>query len=175
MGVANLFDRPGHRAFFLDLASHPGNRVYISRFDIGSLWAAANFGLVYRDSYYHVLSSYDDGEVAKFAPGSAHLRELMRFAIENGLTRFDFTVGDEPYKREWSDITVTLYDHMSAATLRGQPIVAATAAVRSLKRTIKQTPALWSLFSRLRAKFGGKAAAAQAPQRVEKSPPVAPT
>ncbi len=33
--------------------------------------------------------------------------------------RFDFTVGDEPYKRDWSDTELRLHDYLAAVTLRG--------------------------------------------------------
>src|SRR5262249_55427893 len=58
MGVGNLFARSGCREFFLDLASNPpGNDlVHISRLEVDQTWAAINFGLQFRGSYYHVLS-----------------------------------------------------------------------------------------------------------------------
>src|SRR5262249_25635873 len=105
----------------------------------------------FRTCYYLVLSSYHDGELAKFGPGRAHLHELLRHAIDRGFRAFDFTVGDEPYKRDWSDTELKLYDYLAAATVRGWLVVAATAAFRRAKRIIKQTPALWRTFSKVRA------------------------
>jgi CelD/BcsL family acetyltransferase involved in cellulose biosynthesis len=78
----------------------------------------------------------------------------MRRAIERGLTYFDFTIGDEPYKRDWCDREVTLYDHLAAASLRAAPVVLALSAFRSGKRLVKQTPVLWHAFTRLRALIG---------------------
>ena len=72
--------------------------------------------------------------------GRARLRELLKYAIERGLQRFDFTIGDERYKLEWCDSSLKLYDHAAAATWRGWPAARATAARRRLKRLIKQTP-----------------------------------
>jgi CelD/BcsL family acetyltransferase involved in cellulose biosynthesis len=75
----------------------------------------------------------------------------MRRAIGRGLAYFDFTVGDESYKREWSDVELRLYDHTAPATLRGLPVAAAMAGYRRAKRLIKQTPVLWRLFSKARS------------------------
>src|SRR5581483_7850814 len=110
MGVPNLFARPGYREFFLDYATGDETRAiaHVSRLDVGDCRAALNFALMFRGRYYHVLASYDGGEVAKFGPGAAHLHELMRHAIEHGCTEFDFTIGDEPYKRDWSDTELAL-------------------------------------------------------------------
>jgi len=155
-GIGDIFAPPGHSAFYIDLATNPRLRdfVHVSRVDIGPLCAAANFGVVFGDCYYHVLASFADTEVAHYGPGALHLRELMAYAIKRGLKRFDFTIGDEPYKQEWSDATLALYDHAATVTWRGLPARALSAVQRRTKRTIKQTPALWRLASQARAIAG---------------------
>jgi CelD/BcsL family acetyltransferase involved in cellulose biosynthesis len=152
MGVANLFAKPGHAAFYRELATAPQMHglVHLSRLDVGGTWAAVNLGLTFRDCYYHILASYDDGEVSRFGPGAAHLRELLKFAIERGLKRFDFTIGDEPYKRDWCDTEQHLYDYSAAATLRGWPETALALGKRSAKRMIKHSAPLWNMVVRVR-------------------------
>jgi CelD/BcsL family acetyltransferase involved in cellulose biosynthesis len=156
MGVDSMFARPGYRAFYRDVATDPGTRdlIHVSRLDVGSDIAAANMGLRFRACYYLVLSSYHDGDLARFGPGRAHLHELLRYAIDCGYQRFDFTIGDEPYKRDWSDIEHKLHDHLAAVTIRGRLVVAITTALRRAKRFIKQTPAMWRAFSKARALAG---------------------
>lgn len=153
MGVPNMFARPGRAAFFRELvAVPPAHRlVHLSRLDVGQTFAAVNLGLIFRDCYYHVLASYDDGEVSRFGPGAAHLRELLRYAIERGLKRFDFTIGDEPYKRDWCETEQHLHDYSAAVTLRGWPSAALSLAWRRIKRAIKQTAPLWNAVVRLRS------------------------
>jgi len=153
MGVANMFARPGYAAFFHELAAAPQMRalVHLSRLDVGGTWAAINLGLTFRGCYYHVLASYDDGETSRFGPGAAHLRELLKYAIERGLKRFDFTIGDEPYKRDWCETEQKLYDHSAAATLRGLPVTAVALVWRRTKRLIKRSAPLWNVAVRVRA------------------------
>lgn len=183
MGAPDMFARPGWRDFYADIAANPCTRrfVHVSRLEVGGAWVAINLGLMFRDTYYHVLASYEDGEVARFGPGAAHLRQLMQFAIEQGLKHFDFTIGDERYKLEWSDRTLPLFDHVAAATARGWPAAAMMHGHRRLKRLIKQNEVLWTVFSRLRAVFGSKnkkgaeeAGGAEA-EIVRKAPPLAPS
>ena len=156
MGVANLFARPGHAEFYRALASEPATRplVHVSRLDVGTTTAAVNLGLTHRDCYYHLLASYDDGELSRFRPGAAHLHDLMRLAIERGFHIFDFTIGDERYKRDWCDTEIKLHDHISAATWHGALIAMPRLAGQRFKRWIKQTPILWSVFSTARAMAG---------------------
>ena len=116
--------------------------------------AAANFAIVFGDCYYHVLSSYCDGELTRYGPGTLHLRELLAYAIKRGLRLFDFTIGDEHYKLEWSDLRLKLYDFSAAATWRGWPSSFASIARRRVKRFIKQTPLVWHWGSRLRSAAG---------------------
>jgi CelD/BcsL family acetyltransferase involved in cellulose biosynthesis len=155
-GIPDMFARPGYREFFLDVASNPAMRhcVHVSRVEVGSVDAAANFAIVHGDCYYHILSSYCDGRVAHFGPGALHLRELMAHATKLGLGKFDFTIGDERYKTEWCDERLRLSDYCAAASWRGWPASALSAARRRLKRYIKQTPAAWRIVSDLRAAFG---------------------
>jgi CelD/BcsL family acetyltransferase involved in cellulose biosynthesis len=149
MGVPNMFARPGHAEFYRALITHRPF-VHLSRLDVGATWAATNLALLHGDCYYHVLASYDDGEVSRFGPGAAHLRELLRYAIGRGCTRFDFTIGDEPYKRDWCETEQQLHDYAAAVTLRGWPSFAIASAWRRAKRMIKQSTLLWGVAVRVR-------------------------
>jgi CelD/BcsL family acetyltransferase involved in cellulose biosynthesis len=155
MGVADLFARPGYVAFLRELAATPAERrlVHLSRLDVGATRAAANLGLIHRDCYYHVLASYDDGEVSRFGPGAAHLRELLQFAIRRGLRRFDFTIGDEPYKRDWCESEQRLHDYSAAVTMRGWPSAVVSGSWRRIKRTIKHSAPLWNAVVKVRSTF----------------------
>ena len=154
MGVPNMFARPGYLAFFRDLTLSARALVHVSRLDVGDTWAAINLGLTFGDCYYHILASYDDGEVSRFGPGAAHLRELMHYAIRHGRGRFDFTVGDEPYKREWCETEQLLFDHSSATSLRGIPAAAYALLWGHMKRAIKHSGWFWNLTQRARAAVG---------------------
>jgi CelD/BcsL family acetyltransferase involved in cellulose biosynthesis len=156
MGVGNLFARPGYAEFYRALATDPATKhlVHVSSLNVGATAAAINLGLTWRGCYYHLLASYDDGEASRFGPGAAHLHDLMRWAIEHDLGVFDFTIGDEPYKRDWCDTEVRLYDLIAGATRRGLFVAAVMAVAARLKRWIKQTPLLWALFSKGREAVG---------------------
>lgn len=165
MGVANMFARPGWADFFRQISGDPAVRqvTHVSRLEVGDTLAATNFGLLFGGRYYHVLAGYDDGDVSKYGPGAAHLRDLMRYAIEHGCEAFDFTIGDEGYKREWSDTAISLHDARLALTWRGRVVALISATLSHAKRTIKQTPLLWSWATRIRAALGRRGTAAPDP------------
>jgi CelD/BcsL family acetyltransferase involved in cellulose biosynthesis len=155
-GIADMFAKLGYRDLFNDFASNPQTQhlVHVSRVEIGDSTAAANFALIFGDCYYHVLSSYCDSEVTRLGPGVLHLRELLAYAIKAGLRLFDFTIGDEPYKMEWSNMRLKLFDYSEAATWRGAAPNSASIVRRRIKCFIKQTPLAWRLASRARSVFG---------------------
>jgi CelD/BcsL family acetyltransferase involved in cellulose biosynthesis len=156
LGVGNMFERPGYRDFFLDLATGPQSSrlTHLSRVDVGAMTVAANFGLTYRGRYYYILAGYDDGELARFGPGAIQLMDVMRYATEQGCKLFDFTIGDEPYKREWCDIEIGLCDYVSPASWRGSLLALSTVAFRRLKRGIKRNPTAWAMARKARMLAG---------------------
>lgn len=156
MGVRNLFGRPGYIDFFRALAADPANRdlVHISRLDIGGAVGASNFGLIYKRRYYHVLASYDDGPAAKFGPGASHLLDLMEYAVGRGCDTFDFTIGDEDYKRNWSDSFVALKDHRAPLSVTGVLATGPATCISAVKRVAKSSPVLWRWTTRIRSSLG---------------------
>jgi CelD/BcsL family acetyltransferase involved in cellulose biosynthesis len=156
MGVADLFAEPGVRDFYVRLATDPRTRdiVHVSRLDVGTVPASVNLSLQFRNRYHYIFASYDGGELSRFGPGAAHLRDLMAHAISQGCREFDFTIGDERYKFEWSDTETTLVDYFSATTARGWPESQLQRGLAAAKRTIKQNPALWSAFQKVRSAAG---------------------
>jgi CelD/BcsL family acetyltransferase involved in cellulose biosynthesis len=155
-GIADIFARPGYRDFFAAIVSDPNMRhlAHVSRLDIGATCAAANFALTFDGCYYHLLASYCEGQLTRYGPGTLHLRELLAHAIGMKLRLFDFTIGDEHYKLEWSDLRLKLYDYTAAATWRGLPASLASILRQRLKRFVKQTPLAWRMVSRARAVLG---------------------
>ena len=153
MGVTNIFALPGYHDFYHALSRMQGF-AHVSRLDAGEQVAAANLGLIFRGSYYHLLASYNGGELSKYGPGAAHLHDLLRYAMERSCQAFDFTIGDERYKQEWSDGHIVLFDHISPASVRGCIAAAKLYAVGRAKHAIKQNPALWDKAYKVRALAG---------------------
>ena len=81
----------------------------------------------------------------------------MHEAIGRGLGVFDFTIGDERYKRDWCDTELKLYDYIAPASWRGVFVAVPLIAAKRLKRWIKQMPAVWNAFSAARSLIGSLA------------------
>jgi CelD/BcsL family acetyltransferase involved in cellulose biosynthesis len=153
MGVEDLFARAGYRDFYRAVAFNPSLRdvVHVSRLDVGATSAATGLGLRYKACYYLVMSSYQDGDLARFGPGRAHLQQMLRYAIDRKIETFDFTIGDEPYKRDWCDLEVRMFGYIEAATATGRFMVAIRTAMSRGDLFIRERPWLRRPLSRVRA------------------------
>jgi CelD/BcsL family acetyltransferase involved in cellulose biosynthesis len=148
----DIFNRQGYREFFKAISVSPQmtDIVSVSRLDIGGKPTATAFALCFKSCYYLVLSSYENNEMALYSPGRAHLCDMVRSAVERRYDRFDFTIGDEPYKREWSDIEVRLFDLLDGVTFSGQLAAAGKTAMRRADLFICKRPALRRPLNRVR-------------------------
>ncbi|MBX9846283.1 MAG: hypothetical protein K2Z80_31205 [Xanthobacteraceae bacterium] len=67
---------------------------------------------------------------------------------------FDFTIGDERYKREWCEGKVELFDHFRPVTMRGLADAMRLKAVGRAKHLVKTNPPLCNVAYKLRALIG---------------------
>ena len=94
---------------------------------------------------------------------------MFAYAIGLGCRVFDFTIGDELYKTEWSDETLRLFDHRSAVTALGWLVACPEVAANRLKRLVKQTPILWKLAQDVRRVLRSRRPVETDPQVEEQS------
>ncbi len=158
MGVSNLFEKPGHADFYRAIANDQRELIHVSKLQVGETIAATNLGITFRGAYYYILTSYGQGETMRFSPGTVLMQDVMKLFCEKGFEAFDFTIGDEPYKMEYCDTKIALYDHMDASTMQGRAALAYLSAFQSTKRYIKQTPVLWNAYAKLRGAFASRKA-----------------
>lgn len=86
-----------------------------------------------------------EDELADTSPGAFLFHENIRRACEEGLAVFDFSVGDEPYKRQWCDLESTQFDVLAPLTARGRRAAALHSWTGAVKRRINRSPRLWRL------------------------------
>ena len=154
MGVANVFEQNGNDDFYRKLATQEDTRhiTQVTELRVNDECQATNWGIVFKGRYYYVMASYVQNELSRYAPGTLQLNKIIKWAAENNIDVFDFTIGDERYKLSWADNSIDLHDHLSANSLLGLIFVAPHLLQRKMKRFIKQTPALWELYRKGRAK-----------------------
>jgi len=153
-GIADSFGAPEIQAFFrrlfLDaLATQP--RPYeLHALEVGGAIRAINGCSVTANSVVCEFGGIRDDEPGT-SPGFFLEYECVREACEEGKTVYDFSVGDEPYKRSWCDTETWQFDTMMPMNLKGRLLLAGKLVRGRLVHRIKSSDRLWSLVKRLRA------------------------
>ncbi len=153
VGMGDLFARGGVTDFYREIAHRPfpHGPSHMAALEIDGRIVAANWGLVRRSRYYYVMHSYDEeSAAAHYSPGRHLMYHLMQWSIDHDITTFDFTIGDETFKRQWCERTIDLYDDVEPLGPAGLDIALALKAAKPLKRFIKSQASLHGLARRLR-------------------------
>ena len=123
-----------YRQFYQGLTnlSSDNIKVHCAALSVGNVMVATHVGIVDKDTFYYLMPANEGGEWVRYSIGRLLLLELIKWSIESGLKYFDFTVGGEAYKKEWSDIENNFYEFIKPISFKGQVY----ALHQCLKRTI---------------------------------------
>lgn len=98
-----------------------------------------------------------EDQLSNASPGDFLFFEDIKTACDEGLELYDFSVGDELYKRLWCDVETVHHDVLVPLSLKGRLFAFAFRSRSRLKAFVKNNAFLWSVLKRLRRR---KAAAA---------------
>ncbi len=157
-GIPNIFEEAFIRDFYKSLVS--GNdwgadrSVFLSALELGGRVIAVNLGLIQGQTFHGMVLSMDGGQLEKFGPGRMLIRRSLEHLSRNGIVEIDFGAGEDAYKANWCSEIVQRHDVLAPRTLRGFFFVMGFKTYLRTKTRIKQSPALWSFFSRYRRYLG---------------------
>ncbi len=145
-GIIDPFAAPGASEFLHALIDEAdaARHLHVSTLTLDGEVIAGNFGYLHDGELNAVIGSVTEGEAARHSPGTVLLHELFKWSIDNGLRSFDFTIGDEPYKKEWCDTELELVDIRLPLTLSGVLALAPRAIRAAAVHTIKRSPRLYA-------------------------------
>jgi CelD/BcsL family acetyltransferase involved in cellulose biosynthesis len=91
------------RAFYAEVVQRyaASGLLDLTLLEVGDRVVAGSLGFVERGTFYYYLPAWEP-ELAIYAPSSLLLAHLIERAFAAGLERFDFMLGDEPYKAQWA-------------------------------------------------------------------------
>ncbi len=82
---------------------------------------ASNIGILEKKKFIYYYPSYTlSREKNKYSPGSILLYCLIKFFFKNRIELFDFGIGDESYKRKWSNISFDTFEYVYSHNLKGK-------------------------------------------------------
>lgn len=141
-GGRNPFADPAIGAFLGQAASDGIIEVFALNLDDEAI--AGGFGLARNETFILYQMAQKPGAHARQSPGLLLLTEMMRQASEDGRHVFDCSVGDEPYKLDWSTGRLELLNRIDGFSGAGHLKAAALRAALIAKGQIKATPRLFA-------------------------------
>ena len=135
-GIGSIYDDANYRNFMLHLwqSSDPLLRIDLRALWVGDEVAAVHWGAIHGDRYYFLLPSRHLGHLSRFSPGNELLNALLSHSLAEGLSVFDFGLGDESYKQKYATGSTTLYRYTGACSVVGRLALDAIAAARTARR-----------------------------------------
>jgi CelD/BcsL family acetyltransferase involved in cellulose biosynthesis len=126
------------RAFYGNLIASMCDKRWITFTVLESEGApiAYHFGFTYNKAFVVYKPTYNP-LMARRSPGLVLLKELLGFALAAGYDEFDFTVGDEPYKRRFAS---EIRHNRSYSILKSKRDVMKLRLRMGLKRRLEADP-----------------------------------
>jgi CelD/BcsL family acetyltransferase involved in cellulose biosynthesis len=117
-GLMDMLAVKEYQQFYqgLGVVSFDNMKVHCAALCVGDVMVATHVGIVDKDTFYYLMPANKGGNWKKYSPGRLLLIELINWAMQNKLKFFDFTVGDETYKKDWCNIETDLFDIRKVVT-----------------------------------------------------------
>jgi CelD/BcsL family acetyltransferase involved in cellulose biosynthesis len=161
LGLRNVFALSEVQAFFRTLFSQASTerepRFFLHGLEVGGKLRAVTGSSRHGRRIICEFGAIAEDELAHASPGDFLFFENIKETCDEGLSVYDFSVGDEPYKRVWCDIETRHFDVLVPLTAKGRLLAAAMRATNRAKAFLKSYPAVWRLTKPLRKRTVGTA------------------
>jgi len=158
-GIRNTYEPKGVMPFFHRLfaeeAASPSPAFELRALEVANEYRAVLGKSHARDRTFIDFVGIADDELTSISPGEFLFYEDIEKSCGTDLAIYSFGIGDEPYKRSWSDLESPTFDTDFGLTARGQIYGIYLGARRTLVRRIKQSPKVWSFVKAARTRLRG--------------------
>lgn len=148
LGIKNVRGEAAYRQFYerLVMDGTEAELGYIFTLEAGGETVATLFGILHDGTFTLLRLSRAGDAWKKLFPGRLICLEVMRFFVERGVTRFDFGLGEHPFKSGFGVADVPLYDLIVARDLAGLP----RATFHRVKGRLRKNPRFQAFVRRVR-------------------------
>jgi CelD/BcsL family acetyltransferase involved in cellulose biosynthesis len=164
MGITDVFADDNVRSFFrklfVDALTRENSSFVLHGLEVGGKYRAVTGSSLAGNRLVCEFGAISDDELAYASPGEYLFFDNISEACGQGFGVYDFSVGDEPYKRQWCDLEILHADVLVPLTAKGRIYALGLRSLSRAKATVKNNDRLWALIKRLRSGVRGKSAAA---------------
>jgi CelD/BcsL family acetyltransferase involved in cellulose biosynthesis len=119
----NVLDKDTQNFYLkFDDSEFSNGKLHISSLNLNGKSLAAHWGVVYKNVFYYLMPTIAKTDFMKHAPGRLLLFFLIEWSIKNKIKKFDLTIGDESYKKNWSNSKIDLFSYLERKNLKSYPI-----------------------------------------------------
>jgi CelD/BcsL family acetyltransferase involved in cellulose biosynthesis len=130
LGRREILAEPAFRRFYEAVAfDGPGGIAALAALKAGDRTVASLFGVTHNGNFLLLMHSFGAG-LERLSPGIVALNETISLSIKSGDRYFDFTTGNESYKRQFGVRAGVLYEGIYPLSAKGRVLVKALAAVK---------------------------------------------
>jgi len=125
LGRYNILASRIHRPFYDGIIStgFDPNVLTLHALKMDGEIVAAAFGLYWQKRFYLLMSTMSSGKWLEMSPGIVMITKLIAHMHARGCRAFDFTIGDEPYKRQLGATEGAIFEYCRVQSPIGGPYV----------------------------------------------------
>ena len=164
-GLPDAFSSEEAKVFYQNLIKCEQNgssiKVLLSAVELDDRPIAISLDIIHMGVFYGLITTLVEGPFSRYSPGNYLLRRNVQRCCEQGLSLFDFGVGEGDYKRRWSETEIVRYSVVVPISAQGWVYMLIQNILINAKYKIKTTPVLMRMMLKLnqsiylcRKKFG---------------------
>ena len=125
-GGKSLYSDEKRQKFFKEIALKFCKKGFLrlERLTVDNKMAAIHFGFVSEEHYYYYSPAFSN-EFKQYSIGRILQMELIKYCFEHKFEVFDFMLGDEEYKNQWTSDYEDIYFLLTSRGLKGKIVSAA--------------------------------------------------
>lgn len=139
MNAPDIFKVDGIKEFYIRVAKEMllTGKSNLSALYLNQKMIAAHVGLIHEKRFYYLIPAYNP-LLSEYSPGKFLLQEIVKWCSDHGIQVFDLTIGNEPYKYQWADQEMELFEYLEGMTTKGKLLRAAIISLRKTKDYMKR-------------------------------------
>lgn len=161
MGIADVFAEAHVRRFFRAIFTRSlatSDRPFVLHaLEVGGKMRAVTGSSRCHDRLICEFGAIADDDMAFASPGEFLFFDNIEEACREGYAVYDFSVGDEHYKRLWCDLEIAQFDVLVPLTAKGRAAAAGLRLAARFKSFVKNNRLLWKLVKRFRKRAAQQA------------------
>jgi CelD/BcsL family acetyltransferase involved in cellulose biosynthesis len=158
-GIPDAFADEKVRDFFRTLArealAEDDPPFLLHGVEVAGEIVAINGLSVTRETVVCNFGTYSDAD-PRSSPGYFIDYTNIEQACGQGRRIYDFSVGDEPYKRSWCDIETRHFETLLPLSLKGHLLALHERGSAAAIQALKSNPTAWDFVKRMRTRLGGE-------------------